>query len=273
MGWEQQRAERDFRQNPPTDAPMQGGNSGWDSMEVGSSSVENVADSYASNINDTLNGGSGANWGANTPQQGIQQNQMPKSAEDLAWDSAVASAKGIFKFTKLLVISFKNNKPGDWYRLGDRMIKISVGVIAVGTLGCIYKLFNPNNNVPIDCVIGGIISMIPGVLLALKFPKDNTVTEEPAQQDFNDYSSMESNDWGSNTDSGSSWDEEDWNDDSDSDWSDDEETSDDEWGDVIDSFGSGVDLFAGVNDSNFDANEAVESLPEVTPGAYTRQYL
>ena len=273
MSWEQAKAERDFRTNPPTDAPMQGENSGWDDMEVGSSSVENVADSYSSNISDTLNSSNPSMMGNNQMvNQGMQRPNQPKSAEDVAFDAVVGGTKGLYKFTKLLVQSFRNNKPGDWYRLGDRIIKVSVSVIVVGIFGCIYKAFNPNNNMPIDCVIGGLFSLIPGVFLSTKFTKEDIVEEQPVIEEpmpSYDYADT-SNDWSSDDDD--VWDDIPEEEDSGSDW-DDLSGDDGGWGNVMDSMDYGDSLFEGVNDSSFDASKAVEDLPDITPGAYTRQYL
>lgn len=267
MDYENAKAERDFRMNPPENAPMQGGGDDWDNMLTGSSSVENIADSYQSNINETLN----------NPQNGFNNGQpqnpnMPaprREAEDIFFDSLAIGGKGIIAFVKALVKSIQNNKAGDWHRLGVRCTKVSAWVILIGLIFCIWEMFAQNGNTPEEIMLGGLISLAVGLTLSFKFEADDTEVEE-ATPETPVEDSPNLDDWSiDNNDEGYSFDEDDGfsEDDSDVDM--------DAWLNVGSDDGLMDEALSDncIASENFNADETVNTLPEITVGTQTRQYL
>src|SRR5699024_3026034 len=81
-----------------------------------------------------------------------------------------------------------NNKAYDWHMLGERSFKISCAAIAIGVFFVILKPFVPSIQQPSDLIIGGILSMIAGTVLMMKFSKSEgapEVEEPPAEPESN----------------------------------------------------------------------------------------
>ena len=278
--FDRQRAERDFNMNPPTNAPGQG-DDGWGDL-FSNSSTDTSTDSFNmgvsgvdTDINSILNGQQGANglpnqqFGIENPQ-GIDAQTAPrrtfgdKVGEKLE-DATIAGAKGAFEYLKFLVTSLKNNNESDWNKLGTRICVISSGVIILSFLLAILKVFIPSLNSSISLVVGGIPSLAGGILMVAKFKKGTKEIEPEPVEDTSSEDIIDSLDWG---------DEEGEEDNTyDSDYGDDEE---DDWGDVFNDsngdFGAIDDSLFASNES-FDVKEAVENLPDIPSGQYTRQYL
>ena len=168
--WDDARAERDFRMNPPDLAPGQGSGDDWgdllsespldtdDSVFSGSENfVGSVLDQ--TNINNTSN---------NNNQQNTFNSQQSITPE---WDAMVAGAKVAAKVSKVsydnisgfisaLFKSFSNNTEGDWHNLGSRMFKISAISIIVGLVLLILKPLIPSINQPQTLMAGGSITAI-----------------------------------------------------------------------------------------------------------------
>ena len=277
--FDEQRAERDFNMNPPTNAPGQG-NDGWGDLfpdsSQGSSSNGNAFDSAgATDVNAILNGGADANGQPGVMQPNgfggdLQQNQKPSLGDrlgDHAGDLIEKGAIGAWNYIKLLVTSLKNNSHGDWNRLGTQVCKISAIVVAISLVLFFMSLtFLPSLKGTAEIAVGGLLSIMVGVSLTLAFRKEDVPQEKPEEP-------IEEN----NSDENLSWDDSEEDLFEDSDYPEDDEELGD-WGDVLgDSEDEGYDgdydgSFFASNDS-FDVNETVESLPDIPAGQYTRQYL
>lgn len=279
MAYEEQRAERDFRQNPPSSAPGQNDDAlDWDSMSIGSSSAESVSNSYNSNINDTLNG-AGAGFGSSGVYQqqnpmgmnpmGNQQSQVP--IEDKVFALAGTGAKGVLSYAKALVESFRNNTANDWHILGERVCLLSVITLCLGMLSLIINVFTKKGNDPFEMLIGSILSLMFGLTLLMLFAKDKSpeqttdvIKDSGLGEDFG---STGDDDWGDllsdDTDDGFMEDPDGFMQ---------EDNSNDEWGDLLEDDFS-VDDSGSVNDSNFNTEDAVSELAVITPGTQTRSYL
>lgn len=276
MSYEDARAERDFRQNPPSTAPGQGDGLDWNNMPVGSSSVENVNDSYATDINNTLNGQNGYQQGqqvqGQASQQGMMQNQMGmqpyKSAEDRLFDLAEAGGKGLLAYLKAFIHSIRNNTQADWHFLGQDVIKKSLVFFGIGFVGCIIEMIAQNGNHPIELMVGSLMSLCIGLVLIFTCKsgqglEDIQGMESQVSEPVNDI------DWG-NAD-------EDWGSVDDGGYSDEgsygsEET---DWDAIMDNIDSQAGMAGGnaISDKNFDTEGALDSLPDIQVGTHTRQYL
>lgn len=269
MAYEDARAERDFRQNPPKNAPGQGSDDDWNNMAVGSSSVENAYDSYQSDISSTLSNSAQSTGDANNQQgQNGQQPYVYKSTEDRVFDLVELGGKGVWTYLKALVESLRNNTHADWHYLGESIIITSLVVIGVGILGCIIHTITGNTNHPIECVYGGLYGLLVGVPMinifkSGKSTKDNeTEVEEPvveqeAVSDINWSDDIEPNDESYDT---TSYDE--------------GSDEDVDWDAVLDSVNEiERDSANVISNDSFDTESAVNSLPEIQQGTQTRQYL
>lgn len=282
--FDRQRAERDFNMNPPTTAPGQSDE--WDNIFGGS--TESAPSQQSSSVGDLdissiLNGGNanGNTQGAMPQmpgvmtQNGMNGNPQQPTPQQMGYDSklgmvvddlAVKGLKGTGNFIKALFLSFKNNTPKDWNMLGERMCKVSTGLIGVGLIFFILSRIVPSLGDGLDLAIGGVFSEIVGVLL-VTFNKKGTsapdmVPEIPPVSD-QDFSQPD--------DLGVAWDEQD---DSEGDAFA-NSSEDDDWGDFFSeseqsSFGSGSSLE--INDS-FNPEEAANSAVNIPQGQYTRSFL
>lgn len=266
MSYDDARAERDFRQNPPENAPGQGDDGWGDLFPEGSSSVEDMSSSYNSNINETLN-----RENSNNNQNNLQQQQkMMTSTEDKVWDATVQAGKGIWAYLKALVKSFRNNTSGDWHMLGDRVVKVSSICVIVGILFMIINTITQSGNTPIDLVIGGVMSMTVGVILLMCFDKDNQ--EQPTEEPEVEQTGQESNLWDDDNFDDNLFDE-----DEGELIEDEEEGSDDDvWDSILEDnslFDEPEESPMSVDSDEFDLINVIQSVPEITPGTQTRQFL
>lgn len=288
MAYEEARAERDFRQNPPSNAPGQDPFDDWDSIPLGSSSVEDISQSNdTTNINDTLNN-INTNVGNNTNPNNQQNPQgYAKSGEEVLFDTVVIAGKGVFKYLKFFVQSLTNNTPSDWHALGVQICKCSVGFFFVGCFFLILDIFRKSGNHPIDLMIGSLMATIPGLVLCSHFDANPTPESEVnnEEENFNNNSNFDNdfdfgssslfdeeeglgdnNDFNFSDDSFSESDSESSEDDDDSIW--DEYLNDDS--DFFEDFSNDS---SSIESNDFSVSEALESVPEITPGTQTRQYL
>lgn len=266
MDYENAKAERDFRNNPPEGAPGQD-DEGWgdifDSEPTGSSSAEQPGELY-SNIDSNL-AIQNASAQQNTGMQ--QQNMQQKSTEDYLFDATVMAGKGVWQYFKALWLSVKDNTESDWHVLGVRITKVSGIVVIIGVLFTIVEKFRQTGNTPIDLVIGSLMSMFVGIALCMMCDKKE---EEPQSEEAQESIPEEDSSW---KDVLSDWD----GDQSDSiedeiqesSW--DEEESD--WGDFLEDDSFIEDSSNSVESDEFDVNDALDNVVEIQQGTQTRQYL
>lgn len=290
------RAERDFRMNPPSSAPGQGSDDDWDSLSTGSSSVENFnfggsgdggfgssgGSSFGSGGFGTGGFGSGGfgsggfgssgfggSFGNGFGQQNQPQNQN-SSVEDKIFDGALVAGKGVVSYFKALVKSLQNNTEADWHRLGERITIISGGVCVVAIMLMLLGLVVPQIQQPSDLLIGGIFSCMVGVAL-LMF---NNLNKENSSQDATVQNDIPSIDIGMDTEF--NFDEP--VDDVSSLGQDDDEF-DIDLDDILDD-----EMLSGIsfeddeeevksNPETFDLDSAMSSIKEIPEGTWTRQYL
>ena len=283
MAYEEARAERDFRQNPPSNAPGQDPFDDWDSIPMGSSSVEDISQSSTTpNINDTLNSVNTNINGVNTQVNGQQNPQAtPKSSEEVVFDVAVKAGKGIFQYLKFFVTSLTNNTPSDWHKLGVQICKCSAGFFLIGCFFLILEIFRRSGNQPVDLMIGSLMALIPGLILCSHFNLDPIEREDNSNEEENFSNDTFSN--SSDFDDFSLFDEDGQEDvdafesfENNSIFEDDDDDDDDLWDDFLDEdsdFFEDTDNTSTIESSSFDVSTAMESVPEITPGTQTRQYL
>lgn len=282
--WDDARAERDFRLNPPELAPGQGDTSGgWDDFSSDSSlqmndDIFSGSENFVGSVLDQTTSNNTNNVGNNSQQPFNNGQSMTPE-----WDAMVAGAKiaakvskvsydSISGFTSALFSSFSNNTSGDWHNLGNRMFKISALSIIIGFVLLLLKPLIPSINQPQTLMAGGSITAIIGVVLLFKFEKSDgseiTVEEDPvnAVSDIDigdDFSDISSDDF--------SFEEED-------DVDLDSPDSDFNWDEFSDDFNMEEDdeeviNTTGVGTEGFDVDEAIASVQIDKPGIWTRQYL
>lgn len=262
--YDRNRAERDFNLNPPANAPGQGGDD-WDAL---------FADTSGSNTGTPVNNFSGVDTDINSILNG-DTNQTSSTPSYQSFGDVMGSrfdqaatmgAKGIWSYLKVVVSSLMNNTANDWNMLGTRLCKISVGVFLFSVVESILSVTVLRSLEDGSALaLGSCMGLLTGVIL-LGFNRKSV----PAQDVF------QSNDVG--------FGQEDMGIDFDSDSSDeyiDESPYSEDEDDFEDSsmFGSSND-FSGdyfsefsASNNDFNVEEAVNSLPDVPRGQYTRQYL
>lgn len=280
MDFDQQRAERDFNMNPPSNAPGQGDDGWGDLFSDSATGVNTGTDSFSTgsdmDINSILNGQQGmGNQQFGIPgAQGVQgfnqpqQAQTPSLGSQLGDKLEVVTVKGLegaWKYIKFMVKSLTNNTPYEWNMLGTRLCKLSIGVLVAWVFFSVISIFVPTLKGIDALFVGGCIGSMAGVGLVAAFRK-GTGENTPV---------VETNDVPEQLDDEDDLGEFSWDDDSDVEESSYGDDSDD-WGNAFEdsssSFGTIDDSFFASNDS-FDAKEAVDSLPDIPTGQYTRQFL
>lgn len=290
------RAERDYRMNPPETAPGQGfgNNDGWGgSFSQPFDSTVGGQDPFmggSTDINSILDGAGGQQSmpgvvppGAQQGMPGVGQIQQRRSAEDAFFDITVAAGKGFGKFTADFVKSFSGNTASDICKLGDRICRISGCVAGAGVVLSFIGMFASSIQQPSDITVGGLFGLIVGLPILFfgkaKKSKEPPVVEEP-------YKPPE--DLGVSEDSGFGDDIYDNSFDYSDDGFDDQEEydegglfEDDEDGSAWDDddIAGAAELFdepltdgmAGSDD--FSVDDAIEKVQEIPKGTYTRQYL
>lgn len=297
------RAERDYRMNPPESAPGQGfGDDGWGgsfSQPLGGG-MDNSSPFMGggTDINSILNGAGGsppmpgvAPGGAGgMPGAGVPQ-QPKKAAEDVFFDIAMVTGKGVGKFTSDFVSSFSGSTADDWLKLGDRICRISAITAGVGLLLSFLGLFAPSIQQPSDITIGGAMGAIVGLPI-LFYGKKRKKTEPSvgstpvkeavdfgfdgsAEDGFSD-DSFDNDSFGEEYEEyedGYEYDEEPEEDFGDGLFEDDGISWDD------DDISGAASLFdeplteGMVGSDDFSVDDAIDKVQDIPQGTYTRQYL
>lgn len=245
------RLERSTRVNQPEYAPGQADNVGLFDNSLGVSSTP-----QPNNLN--LNGVFQNNTvGSNvfgTPQQ--QQSQQPvKSEEDAIWDAVKSVGIAVKDALVNITGSFKNTNPKFWASWGGRTFKVAFVSSVVGIVLMIVGVSEFGFNL----LIGSLLAMMVGALTLMflhdkakgyvdeqgvtqQFPADNDIDTESVFSEPSDYPD---------------------------DYEEEEEFNYDEEEDLS--------LFGNVSSvqpqAGMDADTALETLPEIDKGMYTRQYL
>ena len=275
MSYDDARAERDYRMNPPDSAPGQGDmGDGWGNLYDDSENITANNDFTGMdsdmNINGLLNGD-----GMNNNLGGQQVNpQVLTSTEDKFFEYLIKVLKVLKDFSFAFVESLRNNKAYDWHVLGERMFKISAGAMGIGVFFVLLKPFVPYIKQPSDLIIGGILSMIVGTILMMVFNKsDGAPVEEESQPiaedalGFDDTTSI-FDDLPEDEAGGEDFFSSDENEDS-SIWdslSDDDELYEDDYEEEVDNSNC-------AGSEGFSVEDAMNNVQEIPAGTQTRQYL
>lgn len=267
--YDNQRAERDFMMNPPTNAPGQG-DDGWNEI-FGDSNVDANVNNFTgadTDVNSILNGQQNVN-GSVPIQNNIPQSTFGDKIGSKLDEATVKGAEGIWNYMKYLVTSLTNNTRKDWNILGTRICLISSIVFVISVILLILSIFVSSLRDSIDLTIGSSVSLLIGVILVgfnRKNSRDEIVTTE---EDVN-ISEVTNNSSFESVFSGNDEDIEE----SPYNLDDDDDESYDSLFSQNNSFsmGSVNDSFFASNDS-FDVEETINNLGNVSSGQYTRQYL
>lgn len=271
-GYDEARAERDYRMNPPDSAPGQGDmGDGWGDLYADSdnSTMGNDFTGMGSdmNIDSILNGEN-----PQMQQMGMQQSNPANitSTEDKVIDISLKILKGIKEFSFAFVKSLRNNTAYDWHVLGERMFKISAVAEGIGVFFVLLKPFVPYIKQPSDLIIGGILSMIVGTILMMVFsksegaPETENIEESPLSEEntdiFNDLVDEDifASDDSDSEDNGDIWDS---------------LTDEDGLYDDDDYYEEEVDNSNRAGSEGFNVDEAMTMVQEIPAGTQTRQYL
>lgn len=269
---------RQNRTQTPDFAPGQGDNSMDDIFYSGNNSQQSTDPFGASPdggngmfgnafTQSNSNGLGGFGGGFGQPPQAQQQQQM--SEEDKFFEAVGKGAKGTVSFMKDLSQSFGKVTPLFWAKYG--MLCTYTGG-AVSVVGLVLRLFGLK--IGMQLAIGGILSVGLGSMLWLfcvesgktcssEYKDDNTEVEVPPP------SISEGDDLFAETDPnfgsfGDDLEDDTEDDDLDDFFSDDDEEDEFSWGDddITEQPSEGEDL-----------SSALDSMPEIEKGMYTRQYL
>ena len=300
------RAERDFRLNPPESAPGLGSSEGWGDlgdgggtdmytgmdMDIGSILNSNnqglgglgggMNGGLGGGMNGGMNGGLGGGMngglgggmngglggGFNGMNSQQQQQSQRKPAEDVIFDSTVEAGKKVWGFSKIFVESLRNNSKGDWHNLGERILVISLIVTLLGFILCVLGIFVSALRQPSDVLIGGLLSMAMGICFLMFNPKDKTNRVEEQKPPMQNFDTFGGLDNYMNDE------DEEEEEESEEDYDEDnmeyvEEEDTDSLLDSILSMGNNEE----VEKEPVNIDNVLDNLPEITPGTQTRQYL
>lgn len=288
MDPETYKAERDFAKNPPTNAPGLGDDLDdiWDAMELGSSSAEGTSDNGFSGSNgNNTNGTFNSNSTSLATTNGNDALKNFTSEEDKMFEAMKVGAKGIWSGSKMIVkgcqmlgTSVKNNTAEDWHAFGKRGFYMSLIVFLIGGVLCVLKLFIHAIREPWWMMIGACVSCICSVC-ALMFvdtgksgsstytTQTNTVSEPELDHvvpvtnddDFDINSLFEDDEDAIPSSTGGGLDFGNFSvDDDEEEWDPDEDVTP-----VAENTSTGIE----------DIDDAIESIPQIPVGTYTRQYL
>ena len=277
MDYDNNRAERDFNMNPPTNAPGQGDDGWGDLFSNSSTSINQDPMGSANNANMGMNGFGGDINNILNGQQGMPgmpgvqggypqepQKTLGDKASDLASVAVEKSVKGLIAYFKMLIKSLTNNTESEWHILGERICVVSMILGGLGLIFWLGSLFNSKLGFGASIAFGSAFAGIWGIYLVLKNRKDATLTEETSSSE-DSQSSSDVND--------SFFNDSDFND-SDDDYEESSYDEEEDYGDW-DSFDgtdySSVDGSFFASNDDFDAQEAVNNLDEIPAGQYTRQ--
>lgn len=270
------RAERDFRMNPPENVPGQG-NDGLDlDIPVNNDSSSNFSSVNSGvDVNSILNGN-----GVSTTAMGgapVDPNQALKdytATEDKILHGTYEFAKGFGGVCKALVTSLRNNKEGDWHRLGERLTKMSLTTLGIG-MGLI--IFSPFLHLkdPYLLATGSIIPCIVGIRMVYSNSKNGEYA--PRLSTEGNISETVSSDTGKEADLSSLFADDEESSGDDNLFEEDEEETwvddDTDWDSVMDGAGDIFEDSGNSIDGNFDVEQAMSEVSEIPYGTQTRQFL
>lgn len=270
---------RQNRVNPPEFAPGQGDNSMDDifNNNVGTTqSTQGVGDMSGGNIfGNALSNQQGVG-GFNAFGQPAQQQQQTKSDDERFWEMAGQAGKASKNFLMDYVQSFGKVTAFFWSDCGMR-IAMTGGVVAI--IGVILKLFGVKFGMQLAA--GGCFACAVGVCLWLflleagkecssMYKEDNTKQDVPQEDDGMDVFG-DSDPFGGSSDSFG--DDSGFDEDSDfGDFGSDEGDEDDDWGDEDFDWGDESEEESQPIEGE-DKDKAIESMPDIQKGMYTRQFL
>lgn len=269
--YERERAERDYRVNPPKNAPGQSTGDEWDiDFDMDSSMTDENSfmgsDVSVGSVLDSIDNGN----------KSQQQNNL--STEVPEWEALVQAfkvgkkgAKGVYAFVDAMITSFKNNSEGDWHRLGTRMIWVSLICGGIGFALLFMKILIPSIGQPQTLICGSIITFIVGIFLSAKFERDDECTEEEEPYPQEPQQNLSYDDFNIQ--------------DSDFDFEEEEESTESSQGEEDFNWDSFNDDFieedeieeevelSGVGTEGFNIEDAINNINVEQPGIWTRQYL
>lgn len=269
--YERERAERDYRVNPPKNAPGQSTGDEWDiDFDMDSSMTDENSfmgsDVSVGSVLDSIDNGN----------KSQQQNNL--STEVPEWEALVQAfkvgkkgAKGVYAFVDAMITSFKNNSEGDWHRLGTRMIWVSLICGGIGFALLFMKILIPSIGQPQTLICGSIITFIVGIFLSAKFERDDECTEEEEPYPQEPQQNLSHDDFNIQ--------------DSDFDFEEEEESTESSQGEEDFNWDSFNDDFieedeieeevelSGVGTEGFNIEDAINNINVEQPGIWTRQYL
>lgn len=281
MNYDDNRAERDFNMNPPTNAPGQGDDGWGDLFSNSSTSVNQDPMGSANNasmgmnglggdINSILNGQQGMPGmpgmsGAQGYYQQEPQKTLGEKASDFASIAVEKSVKGVIAYFKMLIKSLTNNTESEWHILGERICVVGLVLGGLGLIFLLGSIFFTKLVFGASLALGSVFAEGVGIILVLRNRKDTSFVEEPiVNEDMQSSSSLLNDDDDFFNESEEDYEESSYDDDEDfGDW--------DSFGDTND-YSSVDDSFFASNE-DFDVQEAVNNLDEIPAGQYTRQYL
>lgn len=265
------RAERDYRKNPPKNAPGQSTGDEWDIDfdDTGSSMTDENAFMGSDNMVGSVLDNMDNNNQNQRQNNGFYGDDGEWAYIMMAWKALKAGAKGGYAFVEAMINSFKNNTEGDWHRLGVRMNWVSIICISIGLVLMFIKIFIPTMGQPQTLVCGGCITFMIGMLLSAYNDKDDSVreslpVEEPIQDSIEDFSQFSSDfsfeDEEVEVESTPSSDDFDWSS-YESDFYEEDEVDEE------------AVVMTGVGTEGFDIQKSIDSIRVEQPGIWTRQYL
>lgn len=281
------RRRRDAENNPPDYEPGQGNDDDWDFFKE-----DNSSGGFGMNeTNDSDFGGSFASGGGSfdslmnnsTNSNQKTSNSLQKQADD--FDKLLDATKSAVKFAgkngKIVIDgvydSAKRYNHIFWSRVGNNVIVVSLIVSFVGVALSILGKLTGRLDEAIFIVVGGILSLITGVLVMsmnIDKAREEVKNGETLYGDAEDEQDEEQNTTDAEVD-----DEGDLYDDY---WGDDDEESDDieeDWGtnDIWNSFEDDVEEVEeeekGIYQEDINIESAMDSIREIPPHTQTRQYL
>lgn len=247
------RLERSTRVNQPDYAPGQSDNDLFSNNSIGVSSTP-----QANNLNlgsaFPQNGGVQGVYGANPMMPMQQQPQAPiKSDEDRAWDAIVLAGKGVKHGFSEVAKSKNDWSPKFWASCGSLVLRVS----AVGAVLGIGLWFLGVKGVGFNLGLGSLTAMVVGIPV-LMFNNEAARNEQGIVESV----PVETIEPAIEPEPMSDWDNDMTYDESDEDFNYDDDED--------------LGLFSNVEvepQEGMDADSALETLPEIDKGMYTRQYL
>lgn len=278
---ERARAERDFRQNPPSSAPGQGdmGSTDWDDIfsNAGDGSTSN--ESALTGLDSGVAGGGLDSILNPQPTQQTQQIQPQGGSLESAIEKGITvGGKYAVTLTKDVASSTKTMSFNNWVVTFRNYALVGAGLTGLGILLWVFALFAGGEAYKATSItVGGLLSLLIGGSLwwfLLPIAKRRQAEEEASpktevdlgvQEDFPDFNS--------DFDSYDETPDQDFGDDLYQDVEDDEMPDDDLWGDFDEDFGDEEEVISGPTEENLDIEKELDSVPEIDRGTQTRSYL